>query len=81
MGKETWATKVRLCLFQNGFGYAWLNQGVGNYRIFLKTLKERLIDTRWQHVNKQLSNSERFFFLNFIQLVVITNIFINATYR
>ena len=29
-GKHTWATNVRLCLFQNGFGYAWLSQGVGD---------------------------------------------------
>ena len=65
-GKETWATKVRLCLFQNGFGYAWLNQGVGHCSIFLKTLKERLIDTRWQHVNDHLSNSERFSFYSMI---------------
>ena len=49
-GKETWVTKVRLCLLQNGFGYAWINQGVGNMKLFLKTVKNRLVDCRWQNV-------------------------------
>ena len=65
-GKETWATNVRLCLFRNGFGYAWLNQGVGNVSTFLKSLKERLVDIRWQQVNDHLSNSERFTFYSMI---------------
>ena len=61
-GKETWATKVRLLLFQNGFGYAWEHQGVGNNKLFLKTLRERLIDIRWQNVHEHITNSERFSF-------------------
>ena len=28
--KKTWATNVRLCLVQNGFGYVWFSQTVGN---------------------------------------------------
>ena len=28
--KITWATHVKNCLFRNGFGHVWINQGVGN---------------------------------------------------
>ena len=61
-GKETWATKVRLLLYQNGFGYAWESQGVGHVKIFLKSLRERLIDVRWQNVHDHITTSERFSF-------------------
>ena len=41
MGKETWVTYIKLCLTQNGFGYAWINQGVGNAKKFRFELKGR----------------------------------------
>ena len=59
-GKETWATNIRLCLTQNGFGYAWINQGVGNVRKFLNAFKERLIDCKWQNVQAHVNESDRF---------------------
>jgi hypothetical protein len=59
-GKITWATDVRLCLFKHGFGYVWLNQGVGNVKGFLKVFKERLIDCRWQDWRGHIEESERF---------------------
>ena len=59
-GKQTWATRVRVVLFQNGFGYAWLNQGVGNCALFLKQFKQTLIDSRWQVCNAHIDNSNRF---------------------
>ena len=65
-GKETWATNIRLCLSQNGFGYAWMNQGVGNANTFLKTLKERLIDCKWQNVHDHVNTSDRFAFYSLI---------------
>ena len=37
-GKTTWAPNVRVCLFQYGFGYVWLNQGVGGVNEFLQVL-------------------------------------------
>ena len=33
-GKKNWASNVRLCLFEYGFGHAWINQGVGNTKTF-----------------------------------------------
>ena len=44
-GRNTWATKVKHLLFENGFGYVWINNGVGNSSHFLKCFKQRLIDT------------------------------------
>ena len=61
-GKETWVTKVRLLLYQNGFGYVWEYQGVGQDKAFLKSLRERLIDINWQNVHDHITTSERFSF-------------------
>ena len=65
-GKESWVTNIRLCLTQNGFGHAWLNQGVGNPKKFLLELKCRLIDCKWQNINAHINVSDRF---NFYSLV------------
>ena len=65
-GKETWVTNIRLCLTQNGFGYAWINQGVGNAKKFLSELKGRLIDNKWQNVNAHINESDRFNFYSLI---------------
>ena len=65
-GKETWVTNIRLCLTQNGFGYAWLNQGVGNAKKFLSELKGRLIDSKWQNLNAHINESDRFYFYSLI---------------
>ena len=48
---------------QNGFGYAWINQGVGNVKTFLAKLKERLIDCKWQQVNAHINEYETYFLL------------------
>ena len=65
-GKETWVTNIRLCLFQNGFGHVWLNQGVGHSKKFLSEFKGRLIDSKWQNINAHISESERFSFYSLI---------------
>ena len=43
-GKQTWVTDVRHFLSCHGFGYVWLIQGVGNANMFLRQLKQRLVD-------------------------------------
>ena len=43
--RETWAFKVRQLLFSYGFGYVWIYEEVGDINEFVKTLKQRLIDT------------------------------------
>ena len=59
-GKQTWVSNVRCFLFQLGFGEVWYNQGVGNTKIFLRELKLRLIDCRWQDWSSHVHGSERF---------------------
>lgn len=61
-GSKTWATNVRSFLYENGFGIAWYNQGVGSVNLFLKEIKQRLIDSRWQNWNDHINNSSRFTF-------------------
>ena len=50
----------RQFLFENGFGYVWVNHGVCNIKMFLGMLKERLIDCHWQRYNEHVTSSERF---------------------
>ena len=59
-GKSTWVTNVRLCLYQYGFGFVWLNQGVGGVKDFLRVFKQRMIDCRWQNWDEHVNTSERF---------------------
>ena len=46
-GKRNWVSNVRMQLFQYGFGYVWMNQGVGRVNEFIRAFRERLIDCRW----------------------------------
>ena len=40
----TWASKVKNLLFQTGFGYVWHEEDVGDQTLFMKTVKQRIID-------------------------------------
>ena len=47
----SWASLVKDLLFSLGFNEVWLQQGVGNYNIFISLLKQRLTDNfiqNWQ---------------------------------
>ena len=59
-GKKNWVTDVRLCLYNYGFGYVRLNQGVGSVNEFIRIFRQRLIDCRWQNWNEHIQNSDRF---------------------
>ena len=43
-GRITWASKVKNLLFRNGFGYVWHVEDVGDQTLFMKMVKQRLID-------------------------------------
>ena len=47
--KRNWVSNVRMQLFQYGFGFVWMNQGVGRVNEFIRAFRERLIDCRWQN--------------------------------
>ena len=56
-GYINWALTVRLLLFSNGFGFAWLCQEVGNSEIFLYNLKQRLLDMSRQTWSENINVS------------------------
>ena len=59
-GKRNWVSNVKQCLFSFGFGYVWLNQGVGDKKSFLKLFRQRLVDCRWQNWIEHIQTSSRF---------------------
>ena len=59
-GKSNWATKVKVKLHELGMGFVWLNQGVGDMSWFMRELRSRLIDSRWQVWDAHVQDSERF---------------------
>jgi hypothetical protein len=60
-GKDSWAGRVRDLLQANGFGFAWLNQGVGNEQAFLKSVAQRLKDCYGQTWHEQVESAEGLF--------------------
>ena len=60
--KQNWASNIRCKLYQFGFGFVWLNQGVERIKEFVQIFKERLIVCRWQDWDFHINNSERFNF-------------------
>ena len=55
--KVTWATLVRDLLFSCGLGFYWINQRVGNEKIFLEIFKERIYDIYRQNWRMDLDNT------------------------
>ena len=47
-GRITWASKVTNLLFPNGFAYVWHVEDVGDQTVFMKMVKQRLIDCNKQ---------------------------------
>lgn len=54
-----WAALVRHLLLSLGFYEVWLNQGVGDYNIFISLLKQRLTDIFIQNWRARLEASTR----------------------
>ena len=60
-GRITWATKVKNILFNYGFGYAWVNENVGDENLILKTFKQRLLDCGKQEWHENVFESSKAF--------------------
>jgi uncharacterized protein YacL (UPF0231 family) len=60
--KLTWASNICFFLYEHGFRDVWDAQGAGDETLFLKSLKERLIDTFITNWTGNLQNKERFLF-------------------
>ena len=52
-GKKNWASGIRKLVCSLGFGYAWFSQSVGNEKIFLSQVKDRLKSISIQELNAQ----------------------------
>jgi hypothetical protein len=59
-GKTCWASQIRQILSKAGFLFVWLNQGAENKKVFLSTLKQRLIDMYLQEWNATIRVKERY---------------------
>ena len=59
-GYNNWVSNIRQCLCENGFGHVWYFQGVAVQSQFIKELRQRLIDCRWQKWSDHIQESERF---------------------
>ena len=67
----TCASKVKILLFRNGFGYVWHVENVGDQILFMKTVKQRLIDCskhNWSTVIAESGNTRHH---RFIMLLTI----------
>ena len=58
--RNTWASYVCFLLHKYGFDEVWVNQGVGDENLFLKTFKERLIVAYQIEWNESIQSSGRF---------------------
>ena len=59
-GKTNWVSKVKQKLYELGFGFVWLNQGVENIKRFVHVLRVRMIDCQWQEWSARIEDSNRF---------------------
>ena len=59
-GHETWVTRLKILLFENGFAHVWYNGGVGSENVFLRKLRTRLTDCFAQNWHAKLEDSSRY---------------------
>ena len=57
-----WASLIRHLLLSMGFNEVWLQQGVGNYNIFIALCKQRLSDNFIQNWHSRIEDSSRAIF-------------------
>ena len=62
--KVNWAVLVRNLLSELGFYEVWVQQGVGNYNVFISLFKQRLTDNYIQNTNARLQTHSRARFFN-----------------
>jgi len=65
--KANWCSQVKALLCSLGFQDVWIMQGVGNVKLFLLTVNQRLKDTFVQNWSGRLSDSSRALFYNNIK--------------
>ena len=58
-GKTTWTTHIKSLLFEYGFGYAWIENEVGNSNYFLNLFKQRIKDISIQNWHQSITSSSK----------------------
>ena len=59
LGRRTWATCIKHLLFENGFGYVWISQDIGNANMFLNQFTGRLKDCALQKLSANINASSK----------------------
>ena len=81
-GKVNWVSKVKGTQTENGFGFVWLNQGVGNECQFLTEFKDRIISSYRQTLHANMENSEKYtWYLSFKNVFEIERHLMHVTHR
>ena len=66
LNKTSWVTLFRDLLINLAFRHVWIQQNVGDKKVFLSLVKQRLVDTFVQNWNSRLTDSSRaLFYRNF----------------
>ena len=58
-GKTTWTKHIKSILFEYGFGYAWIENEVGNSTHFSNSFKQRIKDISIQNLHQSITNSSK----------------------
>lgn len=64
--KVNWVVLIKNMLSELGFHEVWLQQGVGNYNIFISLFKQRVTDNYIQNLNARLQTLSRARVFNFL---------------
>ena len=75
----TWACSVRNTLFRYGFGVVWEAQGVGNVGLFIRTMKQRLIDCFEQDWRTKLQQHDFFTIYSSYRQSLSTRVYVLVT--
>ena len=57
--KNTWASDIKYVLNRTGFGYVWISQTIGNVKLFLNDLKQRVIDIEKQNCYSSVTDNKK----------------------
>ena len=77
-GKQCWASKVRNMLCSSGFGLVWLQQGVGDVKMFISVFRQRLCDMFIQEWSSTIENRDRYIQYRSIKTVFEPELFVTT---
>ena len=73
--KVNWASLVKKIFMTLGYYEVWVNQGVGDYDIFMLSLKQRFTDNFVQNWHSRLKNRHVQFFLQINSFIPFSTVF------